>query len=109
MSLLSSHEINEPGSQRVTDGDGNGDGAGPGLPSVSNPARARTATEVAELLALSPEFVRKRASSGEWPCRRYGRRIIFLPEDLEAIKELGRSRHTEPITVARIRRRRAQR
>ena len=105
MSMLNSHEVDEPGGQLVAEGGV----AGPQRPGFGNPGRARTAAEIAELLALSPEFVRKRASSGEWPCRRYGRRIIFLPEDLEAIKELGRPTHTEPITVTRLRRRRAQR
>lgn len=53
------------------------------------PIESWTVAEVAAMLRLSREYVGKRAAAGEWPHRRYGRRVVFLREDLEAIKAIG--------------------
>ena len=81
------------------------------MPDVTSPrpVEAWTIPEVAEMFKLSREYVAKRAAAGEWPSRRYGRRVLFLLEDVEQIKDLGRVTPT-PVAgagLSRVRRRRA--
>lgn len=73
------------------------------------PVEAWTIPEIAEMFKLSREYVAKRAAAGEWPSRRYGRRVLFLLEDVQQIKDLGK---IVPTTltgdgISRVRRRRA--
>lgn len=64
-----------------------------------------TAREVAAMLRVSPEYVLRMAKTDQWPSWKQGRVIRFFPEDLKAIKQLGRQ-PVVPVGLTRHPRRR---
>jgi hypothetical protein len=47
-----------------------------------------SATEIAEMLHVSVEYVRKQVRAGLWPAFRFARRLWFHPQHLERIYEV---------------------
>ncbi|WP_157078999.1 hypothetical protein [Herbiconiux solani] len=55
-----------------------------------------TPRQLAQRFQVSPEFVKQRARSGEWPCSVLGQRTIrFAPEHVMAIEALIEHRPAE--------------
>ena len=60
------------------------------------PAPYLTVRELAEMLQVSYETVRRRVAAGEWPAVMIGRQARFGPEELAAIRETLLKRAPEP-------------
>ncbi|HZJ83752.1 MAG TPA: helix-turn-helix domain-containing protein [Clostridia bacterium] len=48
-----------------------------------------TAEEVAHMLGMSKRFVYELAQRGELPCKRFGRKILFSRQAIEAMVQEG--------------------
>lgn len=70
---------------------------------MSELVRLLTDRQVAELLAVSPDTVRRWAARGELPCIRLGRLLRFRPSDVDAWLR----RRTSEDIAARVHLRRA--
>jgi excisionase family DNA binding protein len=63
---------------------------------LTAPAPYLTARDLAQMLQVSYETVRRRVAAGEWPALVIGRQARFGPEEIAAIRETLIKRSLEP-------------
>jgi len=76
---------------------------------ASPPASYLTAGELAQMLQVSYETVRRRVAAGEWPALMIGRQARFGPEEQAAIRQASLKRAPEPPMTSSERRQRNKR
>lgn len=58
--------------------------------------RWATVADLAQLYSMSPNAVRDRTKSGEWPCQRLGPKTIrFSPEDQRDIRDMWKTNQND--------------